>query len=371
MTRTAPLHGIRVIDVSRVLAGPFATMLLADLGADVIKVEPPDGDETRAWGPPWWGQPSDRRSAYFASVNRNKRSVVLDLRAEPGRDTLHRLLEAADLLVHNYRPASAAKLGLEPVSLSTRHPRLAVATVGGFGGTDANRPAYDLLAQAVGGLMSITGEPDGPATKVGVALLDLIAGLECAVGALAALVGRDRATAVHVNLVEAGVTALINVLGNHLATGDEPGRHGNAHPNIAPYQSFAAGDGHLVVAVGNDAQFGRLLGVLDLEDVDGRYATNPQRIAARSQLSAWLSERIARRGRDELVAALRDADVPAGPVNTVGEAVRAMGAGWTERIDGIELAPSPILVDGARAELRLPPPLLGEHTESVLGELAG
>src|SRR5262245_1764147 len=185
-----PLDGIRVVDLSRVLAGPFATMLLADLGADVVKVEPPDGDATRQRGPPGWGDPSDHRSAYFASVNRNKRSVVLDLRTDAGRATCDRLLATADLLVHNYRPATAERLGLATDALRRRHPRLVVASVGGFPGEDADRPAYDLLAQAVSGLMSVTGDADGPPTKVGVALLDLVAGLECAVGALAALVGR-------------------------------------------------------------------------------------------------------------------------------------------------------------------------------------
>ena len=364
-----PLHGIRVIDVSRVLAGPFATMLLADLGADVIKVEPPSGDETREWGPPWWGDPADRRSAYFASVNRNKRSVVLDLHTDAGRANLHRLLATADLLVHNYRPTTAERLGLETDALRERHPRLVIASVGGFGGKDADRPAYDLLAQAVSGLMSITGDPDGPPTKVGVALLDLIAGLESAVGALAALVGRGRAGHVHVNLVEVGVNSLINVLANHLASGEIPARHGNAHPNIAPYESFEARDGHLVIAVGNDAQFARLLGVLGLKDPDGRFATNPMRVAARTELVAWLEARIAARGRDELVAALAAADVPAGPVNSVGQAVAAMGAGWTTSIDGMTLAPNPIQVDGSRLPSRLAPPRLGEHTQSVLGGL--
>ncbi|MGH2418052.1 MAG: CaiB/BaiF CoA transferase family protein, partial [Candidatus Limnocylindria bacterium] len=231
MTQTLPLDGIRVIDASRVLAGPFATMLLGDLGADVIKVEPPAGDETRTWGPPWWGDPADRRSAYFAAVNRNKRSIVLDLRTDVGRAALDRLLASADLLVHNYRPSTARRLGVDAEALHARHPSLVVATVGGFPGTDADRPAYDLLAQAVSGLMSVTGEADGPPMKVGVALLDLLAGLECAVGALAALVGRGRTASVQVSLVEAGVTSLINVLGSHLATGVEPGRHGNAHPN--------------------------------------------------------------------------------------------------------------------------------------------
>jgi crotonobetainyl-CoA:carnitine CoA-transferase CaiB-like acyl-CoA transferase len=365
-----PLEGVRVIDVSRVLAGPFATMLLADLGADVIKVEPPAGDETREWGPPWWGDPADRRSAYFASVNRNKRSIVLDLHTDEGRAALERLLGTADLLVHNYRPSTAARLGLEAHALAARHPRLVVATIGGFPGTDRERPAYDLLAQAVSGLMSITGEPNGRPMKVGVALLDLIAGLECAVGALAALVGRGRTTRVQVNLVEAGVTSLINVLGNFLASGEEPGRHGNAHPNIAPYESFEASDGHLVIAVGNDAQFGRLLRVLDLDDSDGRYVTNAMRLGRQSELSAWIGSAVSRRGRDELVAALAEADVPAGPVNSVAEALAAMGEGWTSTLDGITLPASPIHVDGGAPPVRRPPPRLAEHQDAVLAEIA-
>jgi len=369
VTETLPLDGLRVIDVSRVLAGPFATMLLADLGADVIKVEPPEGDETRTWGPPWWGDPRDRRSAYFGSVNRNKRSVVIDLRTDGGRTTLDRLLATADLLVHNYRPGTAARLGLETDAVRARHPDLVVASVGGFPGAGAERPAYDLLAQAVSGLMSVTGAPDGPPTKVGVALLDLLAGLECAVGALAALLGRGRVGSVHVSLIESGVTGLINVLGNHLASGDEPLRHGNAHPNIAPYEAFEAHGGHLVIAVGNDAQFRGLLDVLGLDDAAGRFATNPMRIAARRELAVWLGERIATWQRAALVDALAAADVPAGPVNSVGQALAAMGEGWTHTIDGMVLAPGPIRLEGVIARPRLAPPLLGEHTASVLADL--
>ena len=368
MGETLPLDGIRVIDASRVLAGPFATMLLADLGADVIKVEPPEGDETRSWGPPWWGDPSDRRSAYFASVNRNKRSIVLDLRTDGGQAAFDRLLTTADLLVHNYRPATAARLGLETDALRDRHPELVIASVGGFPGAEADRPAYDLLAQAVSGLMSVTGQPDGPPTKVGVALLDLLAGLECAVGALAALLGRGRTGSVRVNLVEAGVTGLINVLGNHLASGEEPRRHGNAHPNIAPYESFEARDGHLVIAVGNDGQFGRLLDVLGLDDAEGRFATNPMRIGARPALASWLGERIATWDCAALLAALADADVPAGPVNSVAQALAAMGPDWTTTVDGIELAPGPIRLSGSPPAVRSAPPLLGEHTDEILAE---
>jgi crotonobetainyl-CoA:carnitine CoA-transferase CaiB-like acyl-CoA transferase len=367
-----PLDGIRVADLSRVLAGPFATMLLADLGADVVKVEPPDGDETRGWGPPWWGDPADGRSAYFASVNRNKRSIVLDLRSDAGRAVLDRLLDASDLLVHNYRPATAARLGVEADRLRARHPRLVVASVGGFAGADADRPAYDLLAQAVSGLMSVTGEPNGPPTKVGVALLDLVAGLECAVGALAALVGSGQGRAVSVSLVEAGVGSLINVLGNHLVTGVEPERHGNAHPNIVPYRPFRAADGDLVIAVGNDAQFARLCEVLGLGH-DGRFGTNADRLERRDELEEELATRISVWGRDALLSALEAADIPAGPVNGVGEAVammeRAHGGSWLDVADGIRLAPSPIRVDGERATVRRPPPRLGEHTDEVLAAL--
>jgi crotonobetainyl-CoA:carnitine CoA-transferase CaiB-like acyl-CoA transferase len=364
-----PLDGLRVIDASRVLAGPFATMLLADLGADVVKVEPPDGDETRGWGPPWWGDPSDRRSAYFASVNRNKRSVVIDLHTDIGRALVHRLLGSADLLVHNYRPATAARLGLDTDGLRARHPRLVLATVSGYPGAAADRPAYDLLAQAVSGLMSVTGDPDGPPTKAGVALLDLIAGLECAVGALAALVGRGRVGHVDVGLVEAGVTSLVNVLGNHLADGREPTRHGNAHPNIVPYQAFEAADGPMVVAVGNDAQYARLLAVLDLEP-DPAHATNPQRLAAREVVVGRIGAAIRRRSRSELLDALAAADVPSGPVSTVSEALAALGGdAWLEARDGIRMAPAPIRLDGTPPPVRRPPPRLGEHTDEVLAGL--
>jgi crotonobetainyl-CoA:carnitine CoA-transferase CaiB-like acyl-CoA transferase len=219
--------------------------------------------------------------------------------------------------------------------------------------------------------MSVTGAPDGTPNKVGVALLDLVAGLECAVGALAALVARPRIGSVQVSLVEAGVTSLINVLGSHLATGDEPGRHGNAHPSIVPYQAFAAADGDLVVTVGNDAQFRRLLSVLGMTD-DGRYATNPQRLARRGELVAAIADAIGRRDRDEVLAALAAADVPAGSVNGVSEALADMeaahGGAWTDLVDGVRMAPASIRVDGARLPARLPPPRLGEHTASVLEE---
>ena len=370
-----PLRGIRILDCSRVYAGPMATMLLADLGADVWKLEPPDGDDTRRWGPPFWGDPDEGLSAYFAAVNRNKRSLVVDLRTDTGRHLLDRLASRADALVHNFRPSTAARLGLDGERLRSTHPLLVVAHVAGYPGDGdaAERPAYDLVAQAVSGLMAIGGEPDGPPTKVGVALLDMAAGLQAAIGLLAGLLGRERSggvSHVSVSLVESGTIGLTNVLANLLASGDEPRRWGNAHPDIVPYQSFAARDGHLVVAVGNDGQFARLLGVLDLAP-DERFDTNPLRLANREALVARLAERVAARGRDELVGALLEADVPAAPVNRVSEALALMeaahGGAWLQEDHGMRLAPDPILVQGRHLPLRLPPPRLGQHTDEILG----
>ncbi len=377
MPQSLPLDGIRVLDCSRVYAGPIASMLLADLGAEVWKVEPPAGDETRGWGPPYWGDPADGRSAYFASVNRNKRSLVINLKTDAGRALLDRLAERADLLLHNYQPSVAARLGLDDDRLRSAHPGLVVVSIGGFPGSGqaAERPAYDLVAQAMSGLMSVTGEPDGVPMKVGVALLDLTAGLQAAIAALAGLLARQRGAAegghASVSLIEAGVASLTNVLGHHLATGDEPRRWGTAHPDIVPYQVFAARDGHLVLAVGNDAQFERLLGVLRMP-TDPRFATNPDRLARRDELVPLLAARIRERARDELVASFTAADVPAGPVNQVSEALDDMQTTyrgeWTQSLEGITVAPNPIHVDGQRLPLRLPPPRLGEHTDQILRE---
>lgn len=376
-----PLEGLRVLDASRVLAGPFATMLLADLGADVVKLEPPGGDESRGWGPPFWGDPAEQMSAYFSAVNRNKRSIAVELRTDGGRAVLDRLADRADLLVHNARPSSARRLGLDPARLSARHPDLVVASIGGFpgGGAAAERPAYDLLAQAVSGLMSVSGEPSGEPMKAGVALLDLLAGLELAVGALASLLARQRgrasrmpAASVDVALVEVGVTSLINVLANLVAGGAEPARHGNAHPNIVPYQVFAAADGHLAIAVGNDAQFARLWGALGL-DPDERFATNPGRLRHRDEVVGRLAAAIAARPRDDVVAQLEAIDVPVGPVSRIGEALAAMQSahpdGWLQEAGRQRLAPDPIRIDGQRLPLRLPPPRLGEHTDAILREI--
>lgn len=374
-----PLKGIRILDCARVYAGPIATMLLADLGAEVWKLEPPGGDETRYWGPPYWGDPADGLSAYFGAVNRNKRAIAVDLKTDAGRALLDRMAERSDMLFHNFRPSTAARLGLDAARLRAHHPHLVVAHVGGFPGVgeEAERPAYDLVAQAFSGLMAVTGEPDGPPTKVGVALLDLAAGLQAALGALASLIGREHGRTpnppdVSVSLVESGVTGLTNVLAYLLASGDEPRRWGNAHPDIVPYQVFEARDGYLVIAVGNDHQFARLMAELEIPP-DERFATNPLRLEHREALVPMLAARIRERGRDELVEALEGADVPAGPVNTVGEALTAMErvheAPWLQEAGGVRLAPSSILMNGEHPALYAPPPKLGQHTDEILGEL--
>lgn len=379
-----PLDGITVLDCSRVLAGPHATMLLADLGADVWKLEPPSGDETRGWGPPFWGDPGDGRSAYFAAVNRNKRSLVVDLKTDAGRELLDRLAARADLLVHNYVPSVAARLGLAADRLRDRHPHLVVTAIGGFPGTGmlAERPAYDLVAQAWSGQMAVTGAQGGEPVKFGVGLLDLLAGLEAAVAALAGLAARERGrrhpdagrTAVppaSVSLVEAAVAGLTNVLGYHLATGEEPCRWGTGHPDIVPYQVFAARDGHVVVAVGNDAQFARLCALLGVEP-EAAWATNQGRVPRRAEVLAVLTPRIAEWHRDELLAAMTAADVPGSPVHSVGEAVAAMRQvepDWITSVDGVQLPSSPIRIEGVQLPVRRPPPRLGEHTDEILGHI--
>ncbi len=370
------LAGFTVLDASRVFAGPHATMLLADLGAMVWKLEPPDGDETRGWGPPFWGDPADRRSAYFAAVNRNKRSIVVNLKTDAGREVLDRLADQADLLMHNYLPSVAERLGLGPDRLRERHPGLVVSVVGGFPGTGpmAERPAYDLVAQAWSGQMAVTGEPEGGPIKIGVGLLDLLAGLEAAVAALAALTARERSGGpgahTSVSLVEAATAGLTNILGYHLATGKEPRRWGTGHPDIVPYQVFATRNGHVVVAVGNDGQFARLCTLLGIAPVP-EWATNSSRITHRDEVLAAVEPLVGAWDRSELVAAMIEADIPGGPVHDVGEAIEAMrelDPAWITTMDGIPMPASPIRVDGQRLAIERPPPLLGEHTDEILRE---
>ncbi len=374
------LHGIRVADFSRVLAGPYATMMLADFGADVVKIESPAGDDTRAWRPPV--DPAGE-STYFAAVNRNKRSVVCDLRTPEGLAAARHLALTADVLVENFRPGVMERFGLDEAGLRGENPGLVYCSITGFGrGEGAELPGYDLLVQAVGGLMSITGAPEGEPSKVGVALVDVLTGLNALSGILLALRQRDetgRGSRVDVDLLGSLLAALTNQASSTLATGRSPGRLGNAHPSIAPYELFRAADRELVVAVGNDRQFAAFAEVLGRPGLarDERFATNESRVGHRAELRAALEPLLAARPAGEWVAAFTEARVPAGLVNSVAEAfafAAALGleptATTTDPATGrTSTQPAtPIRLDAAPAVHRTPPPLLGEHDARWLDE---
>ncbi|GKQ38866.1 CaiB/BaiF CoA-transferase family protein [Streptomyces sp. A012304] len=373
------LEGLRVADFSRVLAGPYATMLLADLGADVVKVERPGtGDDTRAWHPP---ADHDGTSTYFLSVNRNKRSVVLDLTTGTGREQARALVAESDVLVENFRPGTMERLGLGPQRLRARHPELIYCSISGFGsGAGAAVPGYDLLVQAVGGLMSVTGETHGEPVKAGVALVDVITGLHASLGILAALRHRDatgEGQLVEVNLLGSLLSAMVNQASAYAVAGVVPGRMGNAHPSIAPYETFPTADRPLALAVGNDRQFAALAETVGDPGLalDDRFRTNADRVAHRAALRALLAERLSVAGADHWSAVLLAAGVPAGPVNTLDEAfayARKLG------VPGIVEIPAaaggephrqvahPIGLSATPARYRLPPPRLGGHTAQIL-----
>ncbi|MGA8428005.1 MAG: CoA transferase [Candidatus Dormiibacterota bacterium] len=359
-----PLSGVRVVDLSRILAGPYCTMVLADLGADVIKIEPPGGDETRRFGPPFSGD----TAAYFASANRNKRSIVLDLKQQRDLAILGQLVVGADVVVHNYTERVSAQLGVDAGWVAERNPRCIVCRVSGFG-ADSDEPAYDLVLQAASGLMSITGQPDGPPTKVGVAVTDVAAGLFAAVGILAELFARgrgDRGGEVEVSILDSALALLVNQAASWLAGGDEPQRWGNDHPSIVPYALFPTADGDLVLAVGSDRQFGALVEVLGIAGLaqDPRFATNPDRVRNRSALRAVLEEKLSARGAEDWRQLLQLAGVPCGRVRSVGEALTAAGDRLVARLsraDGPDQAQlmSPIRLDGDYLRPYKPPPDLG------------
>jgi crotonobetainyl-CoA:carnitine CoA-transferase CaiB-like acyl-CoA transferase len=361
-----PLTGLRVVDFSRVLAGPYCTMLLADLGADVVKVERPGaGDETRSWGPPFL----DGVAAYFLSVNRGKRSVAIDLASTEGRALAHDLCAGADVVVENFRPGSAAHLGLGYDALRARNPRVLYCSISGFGASD--RAGYDFVVQAESGLMSITGEADREPLKVGVAVVDVLAGLNAAVGILAALEQRRRTgegARVETSLLASALSALVNQAQSALATGESPPRLGNAHPSIVPYETFHARDATLAIAAANDDLFRRLCNVLGLGS-DDRFATNPARVANRVALVELLGAAIAERDADELLEALLQAGVPSGRIRDVSDALAAAaraGEPATISLDGVELVRSAVRVDGVDSASALPPPRLGGHTREIL-----
>jgi crotonobetainyl-CoA:carnitine CoA-transferase CaiB-like acyl-CoA transferase len=327
MGKDAPLSGLKVVELARILAGPWLGQALADLGAEVIKVEAPEGDDTRQWGPPFVERPgpdggTERSAAYFHAANRGKRSVTADFRTEAGRERVRTLAAGADILIENFKVGGLAKYGLDYESLSALNPRLVYCSITGFGqnGPYAARAGYDFLIQGMSGLMSVTGEPDQPPQKVGVAVTDIVTGLYGAVGVLAAVEQRHRTGRgqhLDLSLLDCAVALMANQAMNVLASGEAPRRLGNAHPNIVPYQAVPAADGWIILAVGNDGQFARLCEVLDLAALaaDPAYATNPARVAHRDALMPLLEAATRRWPAAELLAALEAATVPAGPIN--------------------------------------------------------
>jgi crotonobetainyl-CoA:carnitine CoA-transferase CaiB-like acyl-CoA transferase len=379
MSDELPLSGVRVLDLSRVLAGPLCTQVLGDLGADVVKVERPGlGDDTRHWGPPFAGTDA----AYFLALNRNKRSIELDLRSSEGVAAARRLALGSDVMIENFRPGLMARFGLDPHDLRREHPGLVTCSLTAFGddATETSaRPGYDIIVQALSGLMSITGERGGEPTKVGVALLDVVTGLYAAIGILAALHERDRTGRgrhVSVALFDASVAALVNQASNHLIGGLVPQPMGSEHPNIVPYQVFQGSDRPFILAAGNDRLFRRtceVLGMPELAD-DGRFAMNEARVARRDELIPLLAARFADRAAGEWLDVLEAAGVPCAPIRRLDEVFASPeGAALVREVSDAErgtlrLVASPIRFDGAPAPAPRTPPLLGEHTEEVLGE---
>jgi crotonobetainyl-CoA:carnitine CoA-transferase CaiB-like acyl-CoA transferase len=376
---TGALAGLRVVELARVLAGPTTGQTLADLGADVVKVESPEGDETRRWGPPFIETDGDQSAAYFHSCNRGKRSIVADFGTERGREIVRRLTARSDVLIENFKVGGLQKFGLDHETLRALNPRLIYCSVTGFGQTGpyAKRPGYDFLIQGMSGVMDITGEPDGPPEKAGIAISDLFTGLYGVIAIEAALIARERSGRgqhIDLSLFDSMSTMLANQAMNFLASGQSPKRMGNAHLNLAPYQTLPLADGWLIVAVGNDGQFARLCGVLGLEAValDPRFSTNPGRVTNRVELERWLVEKTRLWKRDDLLAALEKAVVPAGPINTIGD----LFADPQFKARGMRIEPqgtpgirSPILMSDNPLVLERRSPRLGEHQAEILREI--
>ena len=379
-----PLEGIKVLDLSRVLAGPWCTQLLADLGAEVIKIERPGtGDDTRHWGPPWHGEGENRVAAYFLSANRGKRSAAIDFARPEGAELVRKLAANTDVVVENFKVGGLRKFGLDAASLRGESRRLIYASITGFGqdGPYADRAGYDYIIQGMGGLMSITGLPDGEPgggpMRVGVAVVDLFTGLYACVAILAALYRRDRSgEGAHIDmaLFDTQLAMLANQASNALISGKDPPRQGNTHPNIVPYQPFDAADQPIIIAVGNDRQFARLAEICGHREwaTDERFATNGARVANRSEIVALIADCIIMKPAAQWLQELERAGIPAGPINRISQAlsdVQAQHRGIVQTIAGTPLVGAPVRIDGSRADSGLPPPGLGEHTSEILADL--
>jgi len=385
-----PLAGLRILDLSRILAGPTCTQLFGDYGADVIKVEKPgSGDDTRAWGPPFLADDEGNlsgESAYYLSSNRNKRSLAVDITAPEGQALVHRLARHCDVVIQNFKVGGLAKYGLDYEGLAATNPALIYCSISGFGqtGPNAHRPGYDLLAQAYGGMMSLTGDPAGEPMKVGVGIADVMCGMYAATAILAALRHRDatgEGQHIDLALVDSQIAWLINSGTNYLVSGAPQTRMGNQHPNIVPYQVFATCDGHLIVAAGNDSQFARFAAILGREDLAANpdYATNQKRLANRDALIPILVAEVAKWERDPLVAALDAANVPGGAIHTVADvfasdqvAARDMKITMSHPAaggDGVDLIGNPVKFARTPVTYRRPPPMCGEHNDEILAEL--
>jgi crotonobetainyl-CoA:carnitine CoA-transferase CaiB-like acyl-CoA transferase len=380
------LDGVVVLDLTRILAGPTATQMLGDLGATVIKIENPDGgDDTRTWGPPFVPDAPDL-SAYFLSSNRNKHSVTVDMARPEGQAILRKLAARADVVIENFKPGGLKKFGLDHETLCAAHPGLVYCSISGFGQTGPNRekPGYDLMAQGFGGIMSLTGDADGMPAKVGVGIADVMTGMYATVGVLAALRHRERTGEgqhVDISLVDATMAWLINEGCNYLLSGKDPFRRGNGHPNIVPYDAFRVRDGHVIVAVGNDAQFARFCDVIGLPHLsaDPDFATNPGRLQNRTALMAVLQPALDAQTMAGLVAALEAVKVPVGPIQTVGQALAssqavARGAVVEMKADEagtstVRLLGNPLKLSRTPVRYRRPPPRLGADTKEVLDSL--
>jgi len=379
-----PLKNIKVLDLSRVLAGPWASQTLADLGAEVIKIERPGvGDDTRTWGPPWFDMPDgDALSAYFMSANRGKKSVCVDLASPEGIAIVKQLADEVDIVIENFKVGDMKKRGLDYPSLSNTNPRLIYCSITGFGQTGPyqHRPGYDFMIQGISGLMSVTGEPDDKSTdgpqKVGVAVADLMTGLYSTIAILAAITEREASGEgqyIDMALMDVLTTSLANQASNYLVSGNAPGRMGNAHPNVVPYQTFAASDGHIIVAVGNDKQFRALCAAIDRPDLgtDAKYLTNADRIENRAALASEIQSGIQTCTMSHWLEVLEGAGVPCGPINTIDKVFddpQTKARDMQISIGGMPLVANPVRFSRSELNYELEPPSLGQHTDEVLAD---